>query len=48
MPDLEKLNRNGPNDVLRRHVHPTGYPSFNDPSRTLLKVRTWTHMENHP
>ncbi len=27
---MEKLNRNGPTDVLRRHVHPTGSLVFGD------------------
>ena len=32
-PDFEKLNRNGPNDVLRRHDHPTDHPAFSNPSQ---------------
>ena len=36
-PAFEKLNRNGPNDVLRRHVHPTGYLAFHNPRRCSLR-----------
>jgi hypothetical protein len=47
-PDGEKLKRNGPNDVLRRHVHPTSHLAFGDPSQAPLMAHKCMHRDHHP
>jgi len=44
-PDGEKLKRNGPNDVLRRHVHPTGGLAFTCWEHQPLEMRLWCRVE---
>jgi hypothetical protein len=47
MPDFEKLSRNGPNDVLRRHVHPTDDLSLSNRSCEPLAIHEWMHKGHH-